>query len=123
MCLIIALADDGPSCCCSGFSLPFSPFVLDVLEEEEDGDDDDTDDDDFVVVFMSTVCFRVTIICSGVVNALASAPAIMPISNSSCTGNPFFPPLFNLFCLKKVYARKKRNASAMLLTTSYSTPL
>lgn len=77
------------------------------------------------------VCFLVTIFASGVVINFESAPARMPIANSSSTGSTTLEGLnarrspnraFMRFWRTNEYARKKRKLSATVLAVSCARP-
>lgn len=75
------------------------------------------------------VCFLVTMLEIGVVSSFVKLPAMKPMPSSSRTGSTTAasePPTLlaaTLRCLRKLYTRKKRNESAIVLPVSCINPV
>ena len=74
----------------------------------------------------AAACFFVTIFATGVVRSFVRLPAMKPIVNSSMavrmTGDDFLLRVIILLWRRKLYARKKRNESAIVFPVSCKTP-
>ena len=102
---------------------PFSAWIwraISFVEAEDSFDSEESSEKT-----RADVCFLVTILAIGVVISFANEPAKKPTVSSSRTGRVFdFEPLvFILLSLRKLYARKKRKASATVLLVSWRTPV